>query len=893
MKLYNLYITAFILGLFTFSSCMDELPVKEEANGVEGLPAIIDLSYRSGAATVIDTKASDITEQDAVQNLIVLVFDTNGDLVGEAQEFTPNATSGKVRLNTTSGERYIFAVANTESTNWGNLTSKIKDVKTINGNDDTALNHIIVEMKEAVSVNDDKILMSGWFEPVTPITGKDKGYCNINTQANGVITSITEGKIELSRIVASVRFNLKSNANITFIPESWTIKNLPKKSSLIEQDSESNETYFIYGPSNSFENPVTDKTNSFSFLMMENRKFASGNIETYDAREKAKSAPEDFVNAPEGSAYLILKGSYSGKANYDQNGVHTNSGKDVTATVTYYVHLGYLGRSNNNFSIERNNKYIYTLTVAGVDKIILEVVKNEDSASGDGDVYMPEHMLDPFDAHYGTTVLTLTKSLIESLKANTSSLADFKNNFQIRTYTPKNDFGTKTQNGELVQDYSWLSFKKNKKGVSSSYATYNDEDGGILDVDGFYKSLYNLKENDYKNGEVYYTCYINEYYYSDLSKSAFVNADDRIVQFNYKRQSASSNPASNSSLTTALYVITQRSIQSIYNLDVEENGWGVEWVQEGSDLEYGKNVSWDQSTDMNDGRKNMISELGFTFADGKSWAEWSTYVNPADNNMKAYGGSDYNKAYAACLNRNRDLNKNGKIDEDEIRWYLPAINQYVGLWIGAPALNPQVRLYTKTSADDDYHYVSNTYVGSKNPRIIWAEEGSSLGNYGGGGDSGGAKKYRCVRNLGNVKTYEPYITKSAVQGYGDSQYRNFNVSKINPKAFRSPIGVNESLTRNHKHTSEENYLANKGFDVRSSATSYCPEGWRVPNQRELTIYTSFVDAVYTTNLGAGTSYAFNTTSLEYYWYEVAVNKSYGNVRKGNNVGNYRCVRDKQ
>ncbi|MCD7849400.1 MAG: fimbrial protein [Parabacteroides sp.] len=465
MKLYNLYITAFILGLFAFSSCMDELPVKEEANGVEGLPAIVDLSYRSGAATVINTKASDITEQDAVQNLIVLVFDTNGDLVGEAQEFTPNATSGKVRLNTTSGERYIFAVANTESTNWGNLTSKIKDVKTINGDDDTALNHIIVEIKDkAVSVNDDKILMSGWFEPAIPIAGKDKGYCNINAQANGVITSITDGKIELSRIVASVRFNLKSNANITFIPESWTIKNLPKNSSLIEQDSESNDTYFIYGPSNSFENPVTDKTNSFSFLMMENRKFASGNIETYDAREKAKSAPEDFVNAPDGSAYLILKGSYSGKANYDQNGVHTNSGKDATATVTYYVHLGYLGGSNNDFSIERNNKYIYTLTVAGVDKIILEVVKNEDSASGDGDVYMPEHMLDPLDAHYGTTVLTLTKSLIESLKANTSSVADFKKNFQIRTYTPKNDFGTKTQNGELVQDYSWLSFKKNKKG---------------------------------------------------------------------------------------------------------------------------------------------------------------------------------------------------------------------------------------------------------------------------------------------------------------------------------------------------------------------------------------------------------------------------------------------
>ncbi|MCD7849401.1 MAG: hypothetical protein LUH63_06455 [Parabacteroides sp.] len=407
--------------------------------------------------------------------------------------------------------------------------------------------------------------------------------------------------------------------------------------------------------------------------------------------------------------------------------------------------------------------------------------------------------------------------------------------------------------------------------------------------------MYNLNKDDYnKNGEVYYTCYIDEYYYSDLSKSAFVNADDRIVQFNYKRQSASSNPASNSSLTTALYVITQRSIQSIYNLDVEENGWGVEWVQEGSDLEYGKDVYRNQSTDMNDGRKNMISDLGFTFTNGKGSAAWSTYVNPADNQMKQNYSTNYNKAYAACLNRNRDLNKNGKIDDDEIRWYLPAINQYVGLWIGAPALNPQVRLYTKTSADDDYHYVSNTYVGSKNPRIIWAEEGSSLGNYHESGDNATTKKHRCVRNLGNVKTYVPYMQPSSEQGsYGD-KYRNFDVSKINPKAFRPPIGVNESLTRNHKHTSEENYLANKGFDVKSDVSyNGCPQGWRVPNQRELTIYTSFVDAVYTTNLGAGTMFSFATSSSDYYWYEVAGNKSYGNVRKGSNVGTYRCVRDKQ
>lgn len=887
MKLSNLYIVTFILSLFTFYGCMDELPVKENS-GVEGIPTTVDLSYRSDKASVIETRASDITDADRVRNLIVLVFDKNGDRVGEPQAFTPDATSGSIRLNTTSGERYIFAIGNTESTNWGNLTAKINGVTKLEGDDDTALNHIVVKLQnEVISVNDDKILMSGWFEPKTVVLGKDKGYCNIEAQSNGVITSITEGRIVLKRIVASVRFKLQSANGVTFIPETWTVKNLPSGSSLIEQDNEKNGSYFNYGPSNTFDNPVTDPTNEFSFLMMENRKVSNAYINTYDAREKAENAPEDFTNAPANSAYLVLKGTYSGKANYDQNG-NSTSGKDVTAIVTYYVHLGYLGGSFNDFSISRNNKYIYTLTVAGVDKIILEVTKNEDSASADGDVYMPENMLDPFDAHYGTTVLTFTKSLINSLKAGTSTKEEFRNNFQIRTYTPKNEFGTKKSNdGTLVQDYSWLSFKKNEKGTKT-FATY---DGAILSVDSLYTSLYNLTDNDYsKNGEVYYTCYLDEYYYSDLPKSKFVNADDRIVQFNYKRQSAVDNPGSNSSLTTALYVINQRSIQSIYNLDVENAGWGVEWIQEGGDLEYGKSTQRSKSTNMNDGRLNMIADLNFDFSSGSSY-KWNNYVNSTNNSMK----TTYNKAYAACLNRNRDLNKNGKIDEDEVRWYLPAINQYVGLWIGAPALNPQVRLYTKTSADDDFHYVSNTYVGSQNPRIIWAEEGSSLGNYHESGDKKTAKKYRCVRNLGEVKTYKPYMNPSSEQGSSGNKYRSFDVSKINPNAFRSPIGVNESLTRNHKHTSEENYLANRGFDVRSTTNrNGCPEGWRIPNQRELTIYTSFVDAVYTTDIGAGTTYAFGSNaSLEYYWYEVATNRSYGNVRKGPARDVYRCVRDKQ
>lgn len=44
---------------------------------------------------------------------------------------------------------------------------------------------------------------------------------------------------------------------------------------------------------------------------------------------------------------------------------------------------------------------------------------------------------------------------------------------------------------------------------------------------------------------------------------------------------------------------------------------------------------------------------------------------------------NYYNTYAArhCYDRNRDLNGNGVIDDDEFKWYLPAIDQLAGAWI--------------------------------------------------------------------------------------------------------------------------------------------------------------------------------------------------------------------
>ncbi|MCQ5300080.1 hypothetical protein NE644_22010, partial [Blautia wexlerae] len=43
-------------------------------------------------------------------------------------------------------------------------------------------------------------------------------------------------------------------------------------------------------------------------------------------------------------------------------------------------------------------------------------------------------------------------------------------------------------------------------------------------------------------------------------------------------------------------------------------------------------------------------------------------------------------AIAECLSRNRDENGNGKIDLDELKWYLPATDQLASMFLGAKSL---------------------------------------------------------------------------------------------------------------------------------------------------------------------------------------------------------------
>lgn len=105
--------------------------------------------------------------------------------------------------------------------------------------------------------------------------------------------------------------------------------------------------------------------------------------------------------------------------------------------------------------------------------------------------------------------------------------------------------------------------------------------------------------------------------------------------------------------------------------------------------------------------------------------------------------------------------------------------------------------------------------------------------------------YRCVRNLKNITSEINDFLKaegslSNTDKYEENTYRYFTNTYLNPKAIRANVTL--PLGSNHTHLDEENRLPMK-FQVGTRSAEKviwgnevkCPSGWRLPNQRELSI----------------------------------------------------------
>lgn len=865
------------------SSCSEDIfPGGSESN--EDVTISLAYSDVSPRDIVVNSRATP-EEERHLNNLYIYIFDGNGNLKGYKgitsglnQNTNNNKTATVSGIKTRSGESYIYAVANYNNGRYpltvsegnveeGKLPINLDEDRARAGEYPFTLNDLKAlkfqrNVDDQISITDE-FLMSGAVN-----SGK---AVNINTAGNITSDDINGNAIRLSRIVSKVKFTIKEytgdDVKRSFKLANYDIMNIAKNGTLIGSIDSNDKKQINNDTGVSNIKGLTlgvndvDKTTGaeyFEAYLPENLQDAKYDVTVQAKREDDnKSNPKEFTNAPKYGTYVVLKGKYE----------ETKNGSTQTADVTYYVHLGDCSANYNDYNVERNCKYTFNIRVAGVEKIIVEAKKEGNDQPGAEGVVLKYGNTGKnltLDSHYEYMVMRFNKEDIKNLKG--SNLGYYYQVYALGKKTkPINvkDKANPTTEEHKQQlngvDTSWIEFAIT--GRDKSKSTYGDEnDGrgtpcdypgksGTMNIEEFLKMLYDNADNTsfWTDGEyIDATCFVSENYYSNLTWDQYVN--DVNKRAFYVANNVWVSKDTRSVYAEAQYGLTQHNIQTFY--DVKQAGKVTAYGCETINDEEGKGFSDDGRTSTNDnwhpyqsngsdtwdGRANMKQDLS-----GLTW-----------DNLKS------NKSLVkACMSRNRDLNGNGTIEDNEIRWYAPAVNQYIGLWIGEEVMSTEAKLFNKQtstlSKDNDPGCRMLYYTSTSGINTYFSEEGMATNNH----DSRWkATLIRCVRNLqsnDNDKGYAKSPTKFWTTSNSD---KDVELDKVDSRALIVGGSSNELI--GHTERSKTNRpaksfrIADKTYptsDSYSASMQNVVEGnfkcngnyyqddrkWRVPNQREMSV----------------------------------------------------------
>ena len=186
-----------------------------------------------------------------------------------------------------------------------------------------------------------------------------------------------------------------------------------------------------------------------------------------------------------------------------------------------------------------------------------------------------------------------------------------------------------------------------------------------------------------------FTAFVNEYYYyrhplTHEKLTTWSVLTNKIPREMIIAMSTDVSADGNSSYSQIYSYISQLSMQTFYNSrSMAINAFGIETYNETPIIPFGSPNVYG-TLDDSDGRNNQIRLLNED-PDGNQYGDWNNYIDASQNGWysttstdrtkhklkeSAYKGADQNKdayAYYACLSRNRDLNGNGVIDENETK----------------------------------------------------------------------------------------------------------------------------------------------------------------------------------------------------------------------------------
>lgn len=299
-----------------------------------------------------------------------------------------------------------------------------------------------------------------------------------------------------------------------------------------------------------------------------------------------------------------------------------------------------------------------------------------------------------------------------------------------------------------------------------------------------------------------FTAFVNEYYYlrhplTGAKATSWSVMTNKIPREMIIAMSTQTSIDGNSSYSKIHSYISQLAMQTFYNDRVSSiNAFGIETYNETPlTLLFGSPQSTDGLT-YTDGRENQKTLIG-----ASSTPFWSRYISTVGNGWTASVGTDHTThkltaayevqaAYSACMSRNRDLNGNGRIDENEIRWFLPSLNEYIRMGIGANAISSAAQLYIgdKTSMIKSNYpssYISDGslyYTSSEDAkRVYWAVEKGSYGAINSYYTENTPLPIRCIRNL-------PATDISRINGVeSDATYKYYNNTSPHVIVFKDRL----------------------------------------------------------------------------------------------------------
>ena len=904
------------------SSCSEDIfPGGSESN--EDVTISLAYSDVSPRDIVVNSRATP-EEERHLDNLYIYIFDGNGNLKGykgiesadNLNQETSSTTTAQINgIKTKSGESYIYAVAN--------ISTGLYPVETSDGT--------VEPNKLPIKLNEDEARAGEYsftLDQLKALTFKRSDTSIDITSAFLMSGAVQEGKpvnittagtiagdnaIRLSRIVSKVKFTIKAakttGVTRSFKLETYDIKNIAVDGSLvgkIDGNSRNKTTNVNDNIGNTVRpNDVENDAQFFEVYLPENLQNAVNNVNTQAEREDdSQSIPKKFTNAPANGTYVVLKGKYE----------ENKSGTTKSADVTYYVHLGDCTRDKNNYDVERNCSYTYNITVAGVDKIIVEATKEEGKelqpgAEGVVLEYGATGKNMTLDSHYEYMVMRFYQNDIQELKRVDKGY--YYQVYALGNHTDVINVGAETKGSKNNVDTSWIQFaiKCSRDGTSSKYSTDRTNRGtacsypgiqsrDLYTVEDFLKYLYNNADStsiwtksDSKGKYIDATCFISENYYENRTWNQYVNDVDKRAF--YVANEVETSKDGRSVYAKTQYGLTQYNIQTFY--DRRKAGsitaYGCETIND-EEGKKGFTVKGDEGSqtssygrDTWNGRTNMLADIN---------KESDTWENLKNNKS----------LIKACMSRNRDLNGDGEISEDEIRWYAPTISQYIGIWIGEEIMSGESKLFNKatstlsTSNDPGCRmlYYSSTY----DQNTYFSEEGLATNH---NHSRYPPKLVRCLRNLkskdvGYDKTPDLYYTcESSVVTLNNVDEKALNTSgdqgELNEHTERSALNKPAKSFRIAAKTYPKNYNTISMKKVVEGKfkcyDNYIEEDgkWRVPNQREMSVmYLIDPSLIYLTYCRTKFSNTNFRKSWTYYQGVIQMATNWGDYPQGK----VRCIK---